>query len=87
MQTITGTTTAHTLMERIPVNWEMNDETLEVTANGMPAGRVSESIPGKLYYFTAPTDSDYNAMNPATFGTAEKAAEWGGKRKVLAAAR
>lgn len=87
MQTITGKATANTIMKRIPVKWEMNGETLEVTANGSPAGRVQESIPGKLYYFSSPTDSDYMNINPATFGSAEKAAAWGAVRQAHIDAR
>lgn len=87
MQTITGNTTAKTIMKRIPVKWELNGETLEVLSNGSPAGRVRESIPGKLYFFSSPTDSDYMTMNPATFGSAEKAAEWGARRHTLIEAR
>jgi hypothetical protein len=52
METITGTTTAKTLMRNIEVRWEMDAEG-NVTANGENAGRVVESLPGLAYAFPA----------------------------------
>ncbi|MGP5220637.1 hypothetical protein ACTXMB_14985 [Arthrobacter rhombi] len=82
MQTITGMATASTIMRRIPVKWTLDPNTHNVTANGAPAGRVYESIPGKLYYFRDAHDAahgDFWGM----FGTAAKAAERGAVRYIL----
>lgn len=49
METITGSTTAHTILDHIEVNWTM-DEDGTVTANGETAGRIVESLPGRLFY-------------------------------------
>lgn len=83
MQTITGTATAPTIMKRIPVKWTLDTKTMEVHANESHAGRVIESIPGKLYYFSSPSDSEYNTLNPASFGNVEAAAAWGAVRQIL----
>ncbi|MFK0005004.1 hypothetical protein [Paenarthrobacter sp. NPDC090522] len=52
METITGKTTAHTIMQNIEVAWAMDSEGT-VTANGETAGRVVESLPGVVYAFPA----------------------------------
>lgn len=87
MQTITathtsGTATAPTIMRRIPVAWELDPKTGNVTANGENCGRVIESLPGRLYYFEAPEDKargDFWGM----FETAARAAEQGAVRFIL----
>lgn len=78
----TGNTTAPTIMRKIPVTWELEPTTGEVTANGDYAGRVVESIPGKLYYFQS-FDDYANGKMWGMFGTAERAAEQGAVRYIL----
>lgn len=81
-----GRTNAPTIMRRIPVTWELEPKTGEVTANGDYAGRVVESIPGKLYYFQSPADAEKGDMW-GSFGVAAQAAEQGAVRAVLYADR
>lgn len=52
METITGSTTAHTITHNIEVNWTLDAEGT-VTANGETAGRIVESLPGLVYAFPA----------------------------------
>lgn len=77
-----GRTNAPTIMRRIPVTWELEPKTGEVTANGDYAGRVVESIPGKLYYFQSIEDAARGDMW-GMFGTADAAAEGGAVRATL----
>ena len=52
METITGKTTAHTIMQNIEVDWTLDAEG-NVTANGEPAGRIVVSLPGLVYAYPA----------------------------------
>lgn len=86
MTRTTGHTKAPTIMRKIPVVWELEPKTGEVTANGEYAGRVVESIPGRLYYFQSLDDAERGDMW-GTFCTADQAAEQGAVRAVLYADR
>jgi hypothetical protein len=52
METITGSTTAHTILSNIKVNWAL-DADGTVTANGETAGRIVESLSTLFYAFPA----------------------------------
>ena len=52
MERITGTTTAHTILQDIRVDWSV-DEDGTVTANGETAGRIVESLSMVVYAFPA----------------------------------
>lgn len=78
-----GHTGAATLkLRRIAVAWELNTTNGHVTANGEYAGRVIESLPGKLYYFQSPEDAKRGDMW-GMFDTAHTAADCGAVRAVL----
>lgn len=68
METIIGSTTAHTILRNIEVNWTL-DEDGTVTANGENAGLIVESLPTVYYAFPA----DGRNWN-ATFCSAANAA-------------
>lgn len=77
-----GTASAPKIMARVRVQWTLDPSNGYVTSNGEYAGRVVESIPGKLDYFQDPHDAakgDYWGM----FGTATRAAEQGAVRAEL----
>jgi hypothetical protein len=52
METITGSTTAHTILNNIEVNWTLDSDGT-VTANGETAGRIVESLSTAFYAFPA----------------------------------
>lgn len=79
-----GHTGAPTIMRRIAVAWELDPKTGTVTANGDYAGRVIESLPGKLYYFQSVEDAA-RRDSWGMFGAADTAAEAGAVRAVLTA--
>ena len=79
-----GAASAPRIQGRVPLRWTLDPTNGHVTANGEHAGRVVESIPGKLYYFQDPHDAakgDYWGM----FETPARAAERGAVRAVLTA--
>lgn len=73
---------APTIMRRYTVAWELDTANGVTTADGQTAGRVIESIPGKLYYFQDRRDSEHGHMW-GMFPTADKAAEAGAVRYTL----
>ena len=77
-----GHTAAPTIMRRIAVAWELDTITGHTPANGEYAGRVIESLPGKLYYFQSIEDATRGDMW-GSFGTADAAAEGGAVRATL----
>lgn len=77
-----GTANAPKILGKVPVRWTLDPANGHVTSNGEYAGRVIESIPGKLYFFQAPEDAarhDYWG----SFETAARAAEQGAVRAEL----
>lgn len=52
MDRITGTTTAHTTMQNIRVDWSVEEDGT-VLANGEEAGQIVESLPTLFYAFPA----------------------------------
>lgn len=69
MNSSTGTTTAPTITAKIPVSWTLATDGT-VTANNTAAGRIIESLPGRLYYASPAIGGDWDA----SFGAADKAA-------------
>ncbi|WP_179012470.1 hypothetical protein [Paenarthrobacter ureafaciens] len=69
METITGKATARTIMRNIEVDWEL-DEDGNVTVNGEHAGRVVESLPGRLFYVFPASGHDCNGMFESAAGAA-----------------
>lgn len=69
MEKITGTNTAHTITRNVIVSWTLEADGT-VYADGAQAGRIVESLPGRLYYAYPACGRDWNA----DFGTAADAA-------------
>lgn len=69
MERITGENTAHTITEDVAVEWILESDGT-VFANGIQAGRIIESLPGRLYYAYPSNGRDWFA----DFATASAAA-------------
>ena len=78
-----GAASAPKLMGAVPVRWELDAQTGYVISNEEHAGRVIESIPGKLYYFESVQDAARGAFWDVFFPTAHRAAEQGAVRAEL----
>lgn len=78
-----GAASAPKIMGKVPVRWQLDAVTGYVISNGEHAGRVIESIPGKLYYFQSPQDAARGDYWDASFPTAHRAAEQGAVRAEL----
>lgn len=78
-----GSASAPKFMGAVAVRWELDAQTGYVISNDEHAGRVIESIPGKLYYFESTQDAARGAFWDAFFPTAHRAAEQGAVRAEL----
>ncbi|GAB3252282.1 hypothetical protein [Arthrobacter pigmenti] len=79
-----GTTTAPTILTKLPVRWELDTRTGTVTANGTHAGTVIEIVPG-LFAFETVKDQTHRRRDShwGMFPTPAKASEQGAVRAVL----